>query len=325
VSLERLCRLFGFTRQGLWRQGRSTQVEEMDCAAMVGLVKEIRSEMPRCGVRKLKVLLAGMGHDIGRDRLFAMLSEEGLLLKRTHHRTITTYSRHWMKKWPNLVRDIVPTEPDQEWVSDITYVDVHERDKHRFMYLSLITDAYTHEIVGYALHDTLDTEGPLRALSMAIASRPSGALKGLIHHSDRGCQYCSHEYVSRLKACGMRISMTEKGDPYENAIAERVNGILKTEWLYQMRLTSIRMAEREIDRIIWLYNNKRPHSSIGNMTPVQARLSVVTPPKLWKNYYAIKKGLGQQPAGEESHYTELPAAVPSCSRRKSYTAAAVPV
>jgi len=119
--------------------------------------------------------------------------------------------------------------------------------------------------------------------------------------------------------------MTEKGDPYENAIAERVNGILKTEWLYQMRLTSRGMAQSEIDRIVWLYNNRRPHSSIGNMTPVQARLSVVAPPKLWKNYYALRKGAGQQSAGEESHYTELPAAAPNCSRSKSHTAAAVPV
>ena len=297
----------------------------MDRAALVGLIKEIRREMPRIGVRKLKVILKGMGIDIGRDRLFDIMSEYGLLLTRTHRRIITTYSRHWMKKWPNLVRDFVPTGPDQEWVCDITYVALYERGRRKFMYLSLVTDAYTHEIVGYALHDTLDTEGPLRALEMAIASHPAESLRGLIHHSDRGCQYCSKEYVSRLQACGIRISMTEKGDPYENAIAERVNGILKTEWLYQTRLMSRTMAQREIDRIVWLYNNKRPHSSIGNMTPVQARMAVVALPKLWKNYYATRNAPGQQTAGEESPYAELPAAAPDCSRRKSYTAAAVPL
>lgn len=121
--------------------------------------------------------------------------------------------------------------------------------KRAFMYLSLITDAYTHEVVGYALHDTLDTTGPLKALGMALAKYPVGTLKGLIHHSDRGSQYCCQEYVNKLQQHGILISMTDKGDPYENAIAERVNGILKTEWLYHITLTSQAMARNVVDRV----------------------------------------------------------------------------
>ena len=137
-----------------------------------------------------------------------------------------------MKKWSNLIRDVEPSRPDEIWVSDITYIEIVQGTSKSFLYLSLITDAFTHEIVGYAIHDTLNTTGPLRALNMALSNYPEGALKGLIHHSDRGCQYCSQEYIAKLQQHGILISMTEKGDPYENAVAERVNGILKTEWLY---------------------------------------------------------------------------------------------
>ena len=266
----------------------------------------IREELPGCGVRKLQVILDGRGHRIGRDRLFTVLRDSGMLVQRRHYRIVTTYSKHWMKKWSNLIRDIVPSRPDEIWVSDITYVEIVNDGKKRFMYLSLITDAYTHEIVGYALHDSLDTEGPLRALAMAIASRPTKVLKGLIHHSDRGCQYCCSEYVNKLHEHGMLISMTEKGDPYENAIAERLNGILKTEWLYGMKLTSREHASKTIDRIVYLYNNVRPHESVGNLTPAAARAMAGTPKKLWKNYWQIKVQR-QQRAGEESPCAELPA------------------
>ena len=135
--------------------------------------------MPRLGVRKLQVKLAENGHDIGRDKLFNLLRESGLLVKRKHYRVITTFSRHWMKKWSNLIRDIVPSHPDEVWVSDITYIEIVQGAKRTFMYLSLITDAYTHEVVGYALHDTLDTTGPLKALGMALAKYHVGTLKGL--------------------------------------------------------------------------------------------------------------------------------------------------
>ena len=176
-------------------------------------------------------------------------------------------------------------------------------------------------VVGYALHDGLDTEGPLRALSMAISLYGGDGLDRLTHHSDRGCQYCSQEYVSRLQSHGILISMTENGDPYENAIAERVNGILKTEWLYHMDLRSPEQAQEEIDRIIHLYNQVRPHESVENLTPAQARESASTPRKLWKNYWRLR----QQLAGEESPCGELPAAGYVVADAPALCAAAVTV
>ena len=323
MSLSRICELFGYTRQGYWKGRQEQYKEAIDETAMLNEVRTIRKEMPRCGARKLQVILEACGHKVGRDRLFCMLRTAGLLVQRKHYRVVTTYSRHWMKKYRNLVKDIIPTRPNQIWVSDITYIEVKERGRRYFLYLSLVTDAYTHEIVGYALHDTLDTDGPLRALKMALALYGEYGLKGLIHHSDRGCQYCCQDYVNELMARGIRISMTDNGDPYENAVAERVNGILKAEWLYEMTLTSKRMANETIDRIIRLYNTQRPHLSIGMKTPVQARHSNEPLPKLWKNYWLLKSAAQQQPAGEEGH-PEPPAAGCGVAAALRPRAAAVP-
>jgi len=306
VSLSSLCELFGYTRQGYWKQGQERYREEIDTTAMINEVRAIRSEMPSCGVRKLQVILEERGHQVGRDRLFGMLRSEGMLVVRRHTRIVTTYSRHWMKKYSNLIKGVRIIRPNQVWVSDITYVEINDVGMRSFAYLSLITDAYTHEIVGWALHENLDTQGPLRALKMAIANYGGYGLDGLIHHSDRGCQYCSQDYVNELKQYKIQISMTDKGDPYENAIAERVNGIIKTEWLYQIRLTSVVMARSTIGEIVHTYNEKRPHLSVGLLTPMQARLQGGEQKKLWKNYWALKQNR-QQPAIEEDHSTEHPA------------------
>ena len=299
MSLSALCKLFGYTRQGHWRHVKEHYRDEIDATALLGEVREIRKEMPRCGTRKIQVLLEDRGHRIGRDRLFSLLRSSGLLVHRKHYRVVTTCSKHWMRKYANLVKGIVPDRPNQIWVSDITYVEVTESGKRMFLYLSLVTDAYTHEIVGYALHDTLDTDGPLKALHMALAEYGSDGLAGLIHHSDRGCQYCSQDYVNELKAYGIRISMTDNGDPYENAVAERVNGILKTEWLYHTRLTSRRMAYETVQHIVHLYNNERPHLSIDMRTPSQARAEAGPLNRRWKNYWALKHATRQQPTGGE--------------------------
>ena len=190
--------------------------------------------------------------------------------------------------------------------------------------MSLVTDAYTHEIVGYSLHDTLDTDGPLKALRMALAEYGGDGVAGLIHHSDRGCQYCCQEYVNELKSYGIRISMTDNGDPYENAVAERVNGILKTEWLYHMHLTSRCMADETVRHIVRLYNNDRPHLSIGMRTPAQARTEAGPFNKLWKNYWARKNNTRQQPTSEEGR-PEPPAAGYVVAAALPCRAAAVPV
>lgn len=320
MSLSSLCELFGYTRQGHWKQKHVTYSEEIDNTAIISEVRLIRKDMPRLGARKLQIKLAETGHEISRDRLFDLLRESGMLVQRRHYRVITTYSRHWIKKWSNLIRGLVPSRPDEVWVSDITYIEIVQGAKKTFMYLSLITDAYTHEIVGYSLHDTLDTSGPLKALAMALSRYPAGALRGLIHHSDRGCQYCCQEYVNMLQQHGILISMTDKGDPYENAIAERVNGILKTEWLYQMKLTSQDVARKVIDKIVYLYNNERPHESIGNLTPAAARSATQQPQKLWKNYWRLR----QQAASEESPSGELPTAGCIVAAAPACCAAAVP-
>ena len=280
--------MFGFTRQAYWKSRSSMAVEAMDDTALLSEIRGLRREMPRIGVRKLKVLLYQRGHDVGRDRLFSLLKDAGMLVSRKRYKVRTTDSRHWMRKWDNLIRDVVPVCMNQIWVSDITYVEMKWGKQGQWMYLSLITDAYTHEIVGYALHDTLDTAGPLRALEMAVGKFPAGTLSGLIHHSDRGAQYCSKEYVSTLQKNGIRVSMTENGDPYENAIAERTNGILKTEWLYHEVLRGPIAAQKRIDEIIYTYNHLRPHMSIGNLTPEEARSMKGEASKLWKNYFALK-------------------------------------
>ena len=246
-----------------------------------------------------------------------------MLVIRRHTRIVTTYSRHWMKKYSNLIKGLKIVRPNQVWVSDITYVEIYENGERSFAYLSLITDAYTHEIVGWALHDTLDTEGPLRALKMAIATYGGYGLNGLIHHSDRGCQYCSQDYVNVLRQYDMEISMTDKGDPYENAIAERVNGILKTEWLYQMRLTSLEAARKTIGDIVRIYNEQRPHLSVGMLTPMQARLQSGELKKLWKNYWALRQDR-QQPAVEEGPCPEPPAHGRVVAAALNCRAAAVP-
>ena len=323
MSLSSLCELFGYTRQGYWKQRQEHYREEIDTTALLNEVRMVRVDMPRCGVRKLQVILEEKGHNIGRDRLFALLRSEGMLVVRRHTRIITTYSRHWMKKYSNLIRELKIAHPNQVWVSDITYVEVREEEERSFAYLSLVTDAYTHEIVGWALHDSLDTEGPLRALKMAIAQYGGYGLNGLIHHSDRGCQYCSQEYVNVLKQYDIQISMTDKGDPYENAIAERVNGIIKNEWLNQMRLTSLDMARGAIKDIVRIYNEKRPHMSLGMLAPIQARFQAGEMKKLWKNYWAIKQ-IRQQPAGEEGPCPEPPAAGRVVAAAPEYRAAAVP-
>ena len=323
MSLSSLCELFGYTRQGYWKQRQEHYREEIDTTALLNEVRMVRVDMPRCGVRKLQVILEEKGHNIGRDRLFALLRSEGMLVVRRHTRIITTYSRHWMKKYSNLIRELKIAHPNQVWVSDITYVEVREEEERSFAYLSLVTDAYTHEIVGWALHDSLDTEGPLRALKMAIAQYGGYGLNGLIHHSDRGCQYCSQEYVNMLKQYDIQISMTDKGDPYENAIAERVNGIIKNEWLNQLRLASLDMARGTIKDIVGIYNEKRPHMSLGMMTPMQARFQAGEMKKLWKNYWALKQNR-QQPAGEEGPCPEPPAAGRVVTAAPDYRAAAVP-
>ena len=223
---------------------------------------------------------------IGRDALFNLLAERGLLVtKRKRRGAITTLSKHRFKKYPNIIRDFIPIAPNQLWVSDITYIHLPDS----FAYLSLITDAYSHKIVGFCLSKNLSAQGSLRALKMALANNPSKR-EGLIHHSDRGVQYCCDAYVNLLqdKKNNVKISMTENGDPRENAVAERLNGILKQELLEEV-FRDFATATLDVAIACSTYNHLRPHGSIDNLKPAEAHLQSGELKKRWKNYWQLKK------------------------------------
>jgi transposase InsO family protein len=218
---------------------------------------------------------------MGRDALFDLLASHQLLVRRRKRKISTTNSSHWLRKYPNLIRELTPVRSNQLWVSDITYWKVDQQ----YLYLNLITDAYSHKIVGYHLGQTLEAVESIKALKMALSS-VQGSTKGLIHHSDRGVQYCSSGYVNLLKDNHIDISMTENGDPLENAIAERVNGILKSEYLECYSIENYHSAGELLNQVVKLYNEERPHLSIGNLKPNDLHEHNRTTTKLWKNYYS---------------------------------------
>lgn len=185
-----------------------------------------------------------------------------------------------MRKYPNLIRDYTPLAPNKLWVSDITYIET----KYGFAYLSLITDAYSRKIVGWNLSNRLDSESTVKALKMALSELPERETK-LIHHSDRGSQYCSSKYVNLLNQYKIAISMTESGDPLENAIAERVNGILKMEWLHNSCPETFVEANNLIRKIVLLYNNERPHQSLDYQVPSLIHETGMKTKRKWKTYY----------------------------------------
>jgi len=257
--------------------------EEVKAEILLQMVGKERKMMPRIGGRKL--LLHIQPHlpaelYLGRDSFFEFLRGQGLLIRKRRYRARTTYSNHWLHKYPNLIRAFVPEKAHQLWVSDITYIET----KEGFGYLSLITDAYSRKIIGWDLGATLEAKHTVKALQMAINQMPKG-IKGVIHHSDRGVQYCCSDYVKVLSKNHFQISMTENSDPRENAIAERVNGILKDEWLNQMKLTSLTHATNQLEQIIRIYNQNRLHSSLDMRTPEYAHNQSGTLKKHWKNYY----------------------------------------
>lgn len=284
VSLA--CRLLGHCRQAFY-QSKVDIAKEAECERrVIASVRAIRTEDPRIGGYKLWLMLIGMygrEHVPGRDRFFVMLRRRGLMLPKPKPRH-TTNSNHRYRKWKNLIKDFTPMEANRLWVADITYIALADGD---VCYLHLITDAYSRKIVGWALADTLKATVSMQALQMAIdqaaAMRGSDMLAGLIHHSDRGVQYCCDAYVSMLKKHGIAISMTEDYKPTDNAIAERFNGILKVESVYpQKQLPTLEHAQRLIPRFINFYNNSRPHMSIGYKMPAVAHMEQGEQKKMWK-------------------------------------------
>ena len=223
--------------------------------------------------------MSGEQMAIGRDGFYNLLRRNGLLVRKRRSRVITTNSFHWLRKYPNLIRDLPVTRPNQVWVSDITYIKTEEG----FLYLFLVTDLFSRRIMGWKLANDMGSENAVMALEQAIENAHS-LVRGTIHHSDRGLQYCSGDYVKILQNNQMKISMTENGDPYENAVAERVNGILKDEWLYEMQLKNKKQTLDILNQIIALYNENRPHLSLNYQTPDmvynhQKERSTITPLK----------------------------------------------
>lgn len=264
-NIGTICDAFSLKRDAYYKFHKRYLAEKEVERAVVGLVRQSRKVLPREGTRKLLKSL----HDdfqeqrlkIGRDRLFRILRENGLLVARKKYSSRTTNSYHRFYKYNNIIKDLKIDRPDQVWASDITYI----RTLGGFCYLALITDMYSRKIVGYDLSDSLELNGCLRALQKAIYQ--AKATKGLIHHSDRGIQYCSNQYTQVLKRKKMQISMTEENHCYENAMAERVNGILKDEFYLDQTFASVDQAKEATKNAIKLYNNKRLHLSLDFRTP----------------------------------------------------------
>jgi len=285
IGLVRLCRLLGMTRQAyyqhLWQQEAAGIEESLVLQEVINLRKDHRVMGGRKLYEKLHPFLLDHRIKMGRDALFDLLSANGLLVKKRRRRYITTWSKHWLRKWPNLIRGMEITGINQLWVSDITYWKV----AGSYLYISLITDAYSHKVVGYHLAETLESIETIQALKMAFEQLPQALTQSLIHHSDRGVQYCSENYVNLLQDKDIQISMTENGDPLENAIAERMNGILKEEYLRHQRPENKKQAKEQLDCAVKLYNQQRPHFSIGLLTPELVHSKNLQAQKLWKNYY----------------------------------------
>lgn len=228
------------------------------------MVTNTRILLPRVGTRKLYHMLSGdikdAGIKMGRDALFSLLRKEHMLIFPKKSYTKTTNSRHWMHKYPNYFKDLRINEPEQAWVCDITYL----RTRAGFCYLSLITDSFSRKIMGHNVSSNLHTEGCIKALEMAIKNRSYGAVT--VHHSDKGLQYCAEEYQSILRKNLLRCSMTEGYDPYQNALAERINGILKDEF-FPDTFKDIDQARQIVKESIWIYNTIRPHLSLEMDVP----------------------------------------------------------
>ena len=286
-TVTSLCQLLGFTPQAHYQALVRADRRALEAALVLSWVKDEREDLPKLGGRKLYHKLSARleAHQIlmGRDRLFDLLRETGLLIRRTRRRHFTTNSNHPFWKYPNLIIEFVPNAPHQLWVGDITYLKV----ARKYYYLSLITDAYSRKIVGYALGKTLETVHNMAALHMALKQLPPSH-QGLIHHSDRGIQYCSNDYTEELNAQRIAISMTQNGDPLENPIAERINGILKDELLDLERLNSFKQTQQAVDKAVFAYNTLRPHMSIDLLTPEVAHQRSGPLKRRWKNYYTQK-------------------------------------
>jgi putative transposase len=263
VGIKASCASLKYARSSYYKALGKAARDTTSLICILDGIQAIRQEMPRIGGKKLHFLLRKTllesGHScLGRDRLFALMREKGLLIKRRRKYAVTTDSRHGFHTYENLVKGKLITESNYAWVSDITYV----RTKAGFSYVSLITDLYSRKIVGYHASNSLELQGCMWALKQALKTG-----KPKIHHSDRGSQYCSHAYTGLLKKNNIAISMAQTGNCYENAVAERVNGILKQEFNLSATFKNLKHVQKALKQAVQAYNTKRPHWSINLMVP----------------------------------------------------------
>jgi putative transposase len=279
------CYLFGIDRQVYYRKIRRKVSKQNKAEEVISMVNDIRKTMPRIGTRKLYHLLLDKLElmKIGRDKFFDILRANHLLIqpKRSYH--VTTNSHHRFRKHQNRILDLEINRPEQVWVSDITYIGKREKP----CYLSIITDAYSKKIMGYYVADNMNTESSVRALKMAVRQRKNKKIP-LIHHSDRGLQYCANDYQNVLNKNGILPSMTQNSDPYENAVAERINGILKQEFMIDKYNQDLDIMKCIVKEAINTYNQQRPHCSNYMLTPDQMHLQNQIKMKTYKTKNSSK-------------------------------------
>lgn len=287
--MQALCELFGKSKQAFYKYDEQRTLTRAAMRSFaVEYAMDIRKDDPGMGISKIWYLYQQeFRHEeniLGRDAFTDLLVESGMKVRLKMRKPRTTDSTHGLPTFPNIIKDFIPTGPNQLWVSDITYIPVwHPDGKYCFCYLSLMLDAYSKEIVGWSVGDSLRTEYPIAALKMAL-KRIEGKEHNLIHHSDRGCQYASLEYVKMLRDNNIRISMTETGDSKDNAQAERINNTMKNELLKDKIFMSLTDVIGAVADAVSFYNNRRPHMSIDMMTPVQAAMFSGELEKKWHSY-----------------------------------------
>jgi transposase InsO family protein len=298
-QINALCELFGVSKQAYYKHDDDKAMLYMAQEEfVVQFIREVRALDPGMGGRKMWEMYMREfkgNKPVGRDRFAAMVDRHGFKLRQRVRAPRTTDSSHNLPVFPKLIKEYIPMAPCRLIVSDITYIVIWADEcTYVFCYLSLVLDAYTEEIVGWCVGETLSTKYPLEALRMAISHVKALGYdtEGLIHHSDRGCQYASHDYVNLLMENKARISMTECGDPKDNAQAERINNTMKNELLKDKRFTSIEEVRCAVEKVVDFYNNCRPHMSINMMTPVEARRCTGAIEKRWRSYReeAISRG-----------------------------------
>ncbi|MCB0750571.1 MAG: IS3 family transposase [Ignavibacteriae bacterium] len=268
-----LYQCFGISKQAFYKRIKTQQKQEIDHQKLIKMVKDYRKKVgSKTGGIKLHselkqdFIIAGI--KIGRDKFYRFLRLNNLLIPKTKNYITTTNSNHMYKKYNNLVKDQVPTRPEQLWVSDITYI----KTQNGHNYLALVTDAYSKQIMGYKLDNHMRTSLCTDALAMAIKNRKYPNQK-IIHHSDRGFQYCNPKYTEFAESNGIIMSMTEQYDPYENAIAERINRTLKYEYGLKQTIKNIDLAQKMTEQAVYIYNNLRTHFSLDLRKPAEVHLN----------------------------------------------------